>query len=47
VRDYAVGTMFVRISVDQVASIGDLERIVTSGEIRRDARKTNDLAGAA
>jgi carbamoyl-phosphate synthase large subunit len=41
-RDYAVGTMFVRISIDQIASLEDMERIVTAGEIRRglDTRPT-------
>lgn len=33
--DYAAGALFVRISIDQVARIGDLERIVTLGEIDR------------
>jgi carbamoyl-phosphate synthase large subunit len=33
-RDYQVGTMFVRISLDQIATVADLERIVTAGEIR-------------
>jgi carbamoyl-phosphate synthase large subunit len=43
--DYAVGKMFVRISVDQVASITDFERILTGGEIRRDKR-ASDLTGS-
>jgi carbamoyl-phosphate synthase large subunit len=47
VRDYTVGTVFVRISVDQVATIGDLERIVTAGEVRRDERPSFSLAAAA
>ena len=34
---YKTGTMFVRISLDQIASIGDFERIVTLGEIARSA----------
>ncbi|HEY2513521.1 MAG TPA: ATP-grasp domain-containing protein [Polyangiaceae bacterium] len=48
-REYAVGTLFVRISVDQVASLSDLERILTAGEIRRTETdsKAATLAGAA
>lgn len=46
-REYAVGTMFVRISIDQIATVRDLERIVTAGEIRRGASALTDLAGAA
>jgi carbamoyl-phosphate synthase large subunit len=42
-RDYQVGTMFVRISLDQIATMADLERIVTAGEIRPAAR-VSDLA---
>ena len=34
-RDYAVGAMFVRISLDQVASLGDFQRMVTMGEVVR------------
>ncbi|HQY64600.1 MAG TPA: ATP-grasp domain-containing protein [Polyangiaceae bacterium] len=34
-RDYSVGTVFVRISIDQIAGLGDLERILTSGEVLR------------
>lgn len=30
--DYRVGTMFVRISIDQIATIADLERLSTLGE---------------
>jgi carbamoyl-phosphate synthase large subunit len=33
--DYAVGTMFVRISIDQITNIHAFEQIVTAGEIRR------------
>ena len=33
--DYAVGKMFVRISLDQIADVSDLERIVMNGEWRR------------
>ena len=36
-RDYRVGTMFVRISLDQIASLEDFERITTYGELRRSA----------
>ena len=32
---YSVGTMFVRISLDQIAGLGDLERMLTAGEISR------------
>jgi carbamoyl-phosphate synthase large subunit len=32
---YTVGTMFVRISIDQIAGLGDLERMLTAGEISR------------
>jgi carbamoyl-phosphate synthase large subunit len=35
--DYRVGTMFVRISIDQVARIDDFQSIVTTGEIVRSA----------
>lgn len=34
-RDYNVGTMFVRISLDQVTTLADLEKISTAGEILR------------
>ncbi len=34
-RYYRVGTMFVRIALDQIASIEDFEAITTTGEIRR------------
>jgi carbamoyl-phosphate synthase large subunit len=34
-NDYSVGTMFVRISIDQIATISELERVVMSGEWRR------------
>lgn len=37
-RDYEVGKLFVRIAIDQIASVSDLERIVTAGEIRREPR---------
>ena len=33
--DYDVGTMFVRISIDQVADIRDFQSMVTTGEVRR------------
>jgi carbamoyl-phosphate synthase large subunit len=45
-REYEVGKMFVRISLDQIASIGDLERVVTRGEVRR-ANLTSDVAPAS
>jgi carbamoyl-phosphate synthase large subunit len=31
--DYAVGTMFVRISIDQIATISQLEQMVMNGEL--------------
>ena len=34
---YRVGTMFVRIAVDQIAQLSDFERMVTVGEIARGA----------
>ena len=49
-RDYQVGTLFVRISLDQIATVADLERIVTAGEIRPAASVTTlppRLVGAA
>jgi hypothetical protein len=33
--DYAAGKMFVRISIDQPASIEDFQRVVTTGELTR------------
>jgi carbamoyl-phosphate synthase large subunit len=33
--DYSVGTMFVRISIDQITNIRAFEQIVTSGEVRQ------------
>lgn len=38
--DYEVGTMFVRISIDQVARIGDFQSMVTTGEIVRSMMPT-------
>jgi carbamoyl-phosphate synthase large subunit len=35
VRDWEVGKMFVRISLDQVASLKDFQRMVTLGEVMR------------
>ena len=32
-RDFRVGTMFVRISIDQIAQLSDFEKIATHGEI--------------
>jgi carbamoyl-phosphate synthase large subunit len=32
-REYQVGTMFVRISLDQIANVADLERVITAGEV--------------
>jgi carbamoyl-phosphate synthase large subunit len=34
-RDYAVGTMFIRISLDQIASLEDFQRITTAGQLSR------------
>jgi carbamoyl-phosphate synthase large subunit len=34
-HDYAVGKVFSRIALDQIASIADLERMVVHGEWRR------------
>jgi carbamoyl-phosphate synthase large subunit len=34
-HDYAVGTMFVRIAIDQIAPLSDFEQIATSGELHR------------
>jgi carbamoyl-phosphate synthase large subunit len=34
-EDYHVGTMFIRIALDQIADVSDLERIVMHGEWRR------------
>ncbi len=33
--DYRLGAMFVRIALDQIADIADLEQIVLNGELRR------------
>ncbi len=33
--DYKVGTLFVRISIDQIASITDFQHMVTTGEVSR------------
>ncbi len=43
-RDYSVGTVFVRISIDQIAGLGDLERILTAGEILRNEIRTSSIA---
>jgi carbamoyl-phosphate synthase large subunit len=32
---YAAGTLFIRISIDQIASISELEQMVMTGELRR------------
>ncbi len=46
-REYSAGTMFVRISIDQIASIGDLERILTAGELLRgEATRARSSPGA-
>lgn len=33
--DYQVGTLFVRISIDQIARIEDFQNMVTTGEVSR------------
>jgi len=33
--DYRVGTMFVRISIDQLAELSDFEQLATQGELHR------------
>jgi carbamoyl-phosphate synthase large subunit len=35
--DYKVGTMFVRISLDQIATMADIERLIVTGEWRNGA----------
>ncbi len=37
-RGFAVGRMFVRISLDQIASLEDFQKLTTHGELRRSAR---------
>jgi carbamoyl-phosphate synthase large subunit len=37
-RDYAVGTLFVRIALDQIVSLGDFQSIVTGAELIRELR---------
>lgn len=32
-RAYTVGTLFVRISIDQIVSLGEFQRVVTAGEL--------------
>lgn len=44
-RSYRVGTMFVRISIDQLAHIDDFAAISTTGELRRTARPVSDDFG--
>ena len=47
-REYVVGTMFVRISLDQVTDLADFEKLVTAGEVRRGRRETvSPLKGVA
>lgn len=36
-REYAAGTMFVRISLDQIADLSDFEAIATRGELHRNS----------
>jgi carbamoyl-phosphate synthase large subunit len=35
VTEYAAGTLFIRISIDQIATISELEQMVMTGELRR------------
>jgi carbamoyl-phosphate synthase large subunit len=39
-RDFEVGTMFVRIAIDQIARIEDLETLSTTGELHRERSST-------
>jgi hypothetical protein len=39
---FKVGTMFVRISLDQIADISELQQIAATGEILRSPRQSND-----
>ncbi len=41
-RDYAVGTMFVRISLDQIVPLSDFEAITSTGELHRSEPNEND-----
>ena len=41
--DYPAGKMFVRISIDQPASIEDFQRVVTSGEIVRSSPPSEEV----
>lgn len=38
-KEYRPGTMFVRIAIDQLATMDDLQQIATSGELHRNTRK--------
>ena len=42
--DYKAGTMFVRISIDQIASLEDFQSIAQFGELLSDARKAAEAA---
>jgi carbamoyl-phosphate synthase large subunit len=47
-KDHAVGTMFVRISYDQIVPFGDFQQFITGGEIlRTPSLVSSKLQGAA
>ena len=39
--DYEVGTMFVRISLDQIVPLSDFKRISSTGELHRGREDSN------
>ena len=46
--DYAAGKMFVRISVDQIASIEDFQHVVVHGELsQRDRTRVDPSQGVS
>ena len=45
--EYSAGKMFVRISIDQPASIEDFQRVVTTGELTRSSERRAEQAAAA
>ena len=45
--DYKVGTMFVRISIDQIATLDDFQAITQNGEIVRGPRSADATEGAS
>jgi carbamoyl-phosphate synthase large subunit len=47
-KDYAVGTMFVRISYDQIVPFADFQQFITTGELLRTPSLVSaNLQGAA